>query len=78
MSKTFTRKLHQGQIQKRKNTEEKKRQEERRKEEIEAEAWADEKAKKISKRIIQIEKDREIIERKAKLKELYEKELEEL
>lgn len=75
MSKTYTRKVHKGEIQKMKNAEEKAKQEELEKEHLEAQSWSD--GTKISVTEIRKQKELEKIEHKKKLQELYEKEMNE-
>lgn len=76
MSKTYTRKVHQGQIAKRANAAEKKRLEEEEKERQEAEYWSIG-AKGITSHDMALEKEKEKQERKRRLRELYELEMNE-
>lgn len=76
MSKTYTKKVHQGEIKKRENLIAKKKEEELEKERQEAAAWSDE-PKPVRRVDAKQEKLVEKMEHKQKLKELYEKEMNE-
>lgn len=73
MSKTYTRKVHQGEIKKMENEKEKVKQAELELERIEAASWAE--GSKITKAEIRKQKEAEKAEHKKKLQEIYEKEM---
>ena len=77
MSKTYTRKVHQGQVAKAEAVREKKRQEDAKAEQKEAESWA-EGAKGPTAYELKKQREAERLERIKKLHELHDQELEEL
>ena len=74
MSKTYSRKVHQGQIDKKAHAAEKKRQEEEEKEKQEAAYWSIG-AKELTSHDMRLEREKEKQERKKKLEELYKQEM---
>lgn len=73
MSKTYTRKIHQGEIKKRENEIERAKQEELLKEQQEAESWKI--GAKVTAKEIRAQKEKEKADHKKALQELYEKEM---
>jgi hypothetical protein len=76
MLNTFTRKVHQGQIQKKINEEEAKKKEMMEKEELENKNWSDP-SKGPTLHELKMKKEEERKKKKEELQELYEKEMEE-
>jgi len=74
MSKTYTRKVHKGEVQKKINAEEKKRQEAINDEQEEAARWADVTSKSVRAEEKKIKEETKK-EHKEKLKKLYDEEM---